>query len=482
MSTPTRQQALQELYRRGILSWKCHPVQKEMYDLFQKAPKNDVLVWLLARQSGKSYLLAILALEAALKEPHSIVKLLTDTKLHIKAIFDKIFQEILDDCPESLKPKYHRNFFMYEFPNGSQIQLAGSDGGHYEKLRGQKCDLVLVDEAGFCNDLENVVKSVLMPTTTHTGGKIVLASTPPEDLEHDFLKFIEAAQFAGNLTKKTIDDNPLLDADQVKRIETAMGGRTSERFRREYLCEIIKNADISVIPEFNEELEKEIVKDWPRPPHYDCYESMDLGGKDLTVVLLAYYDFRGAKLIIEDELVLDFSKPNIGLSKLLKDLKEKENARWTNIYTNETKKPYIRVSDINYIVTQEIAAMSHGEVYFGNAKKDDKDAAINNLRTLLANKKIIIHPRCTTLIRHLKNVRWFSAKNKNTFARSPDNGHYDAVDALIYLTRTVAYTKNPYPAGYDLNMKDLFFVDKNKALGQNKQIDVFKQIFKVNKR
>src|ERR1017187_5854210 len=104
MSGMTRQQALQEFYRRGILHWKCHPVQKEMYDLFQKAPKNDVLVWLLARQSGKSYLLAILALETALREPHSIVKLLTDTKLHIKAIFDKIFQEILSDCPESLKP------------------------------------------------------------------------------------------------------------------------------------------------------------------------------------------------------------------------------------------------------------------------------------------------------------------------------------------------------------------------------------------
>jgi hypothetical protein len=841
MSTPTKQQALQELYRRGILSWKCHPVQKEMYDLFQKAPDNDVLVWLLARQSGKSYLLAILALETALKQPHSIVKLLTDTKLHIKAIFDKIFQEILDDCPESLKPKYHKNFFMYEFPNGSQIQLAGSDGGHYEKLRGQKClekhtfiltptgpkeiqnikvgdivygynkdgsvsetkvinkfnngikevfdiykkgeylfsctdehkfltktyssidrgdnstqekelkdikesnkivrqfvkipcgninephayaigaligdgcgtykgntlcitsetdkipnhvkdilnakfvkkrtsdnynwlitnqteerghsskvicayydewiknkysyeknfdwdivntwnresclkllaglidtggsvyshmdsntlelrltttseglknnllklfnklfqitpriktrkldkkgkhqawdvrirsgaivkmilkeldeyliidykkylpkyneihskenlnsckitksgtvrlaetydlevgnethlyllasglvthncDLVLVDEAGFCNDLENVVKSVLMPTTTHTGGKIVLASTPPEDLEHDFLKFIEAAQFAGNLTKKTIDDNPLLDKEQVTRIEIAMGGRTSERFRREYLCDIIKSADISVIPEFTEELENEIVKDWPKPPHYDCYEAMDLGGKDLTVVLFGYYDFRGSKLIIEDELVMDFSKANCGIPQLILGIRERENKNWNNIYTNEVKKPYMRVSDINYIVTQQIAADTHGEIYFSIPKKDDKDAAINNLRVLLANKKIIIHPRCKTLIRHLKNVRWFSQKNKNTFARSPDNGHYDAVDALIYLTRSVAFTKNPYPAGYDINVKDMYGFIPKRDTDKDKQINIFKQIFRVNKR
>ena len=477
----TKQQALAELYRRGILSWKCHPVQKEMYDLFYAAPENAVMVWLLARQSGKSYLLAILAIEQAFRKPHSIIKLLTDTKLHIKAIFDKIFQELLEDCPEHLKPKYHKNFYMYEFPNGSQIQLAGSDGGHYEKLRGQKADLVLVDEAGFCNDLENVVKSVLLPTTTHTGGKIILASTPPENMEHDFIKFIEEAQFSSLLTVKTIDQNPLLDKDQIAHIEKQMGGRESERFRREYLCQLIKNSDVSVIPEFNEDLQKEVVREWPMPPYYDCYESMDLGGKDLTVVLFGYYDFRGAKLIIQDELVMDFSKKDIGIPHLIAGLKKKEEFLWTNIYTNEIRKPYLRVSDINYIVTQQIAADTHGEVYFQIPKKDDKDAAINNLRTMLANKKIIIHPRCKTLIRHLANVRWFSSKNKNLFARSPDNGHYDAVDALIYMTRTVAFNKNPYPSSFDIHTQENFNPYGSKSKVQN-QIEVLKRAFNVRKR
>lgn len=481
MST-TKQQALAELYRRGILSWKCHTVQKEMYDLFYKTPDNGILVWLLSRQSGKSYLLAILAIEQAFREPHSIIKLLTDTKLHIKAIFDKIFEELLADCPEQLKPKYHKNFYMYEFPNGSQIQLAGSDGGHYEKLRGQKCHLVLVDEAAFCNDLENIVKSVLMPTTTHTGGKIVLASTPPEDMEHDFLKFIEEAQFSNSLTKKTIDDNPLLNQEQIAHIEKQMGGRGSERFRREYLCEIIKSSDISVIPEFTEELQKEVVKEWPMPPHFDCYESMDLGGKDLTVVLFAYYDFRAAKLIVEDELVMDFSKKNCGIPQLVSGIKQKEIDRWTNIYTNEVRKPFLRVSDINYIVTQQIAADTHGEIYFNIPKKDDKDAAINNLRTLLANKKIIIHPRCKSLIRHLSNVRWVSAKNKKEFARSPDNGHYDAVDALIYLSRSVVFSKNPYPSSFDIHSQESFNPYQQFSNSGRSQIETLKKVFNIRKR
>ena len=85
---------------------------------------------------------------------------------------------LLEDCPEHLKPTYIESKFTYHFANGSSIQLAGSDNKHYERLRGQKSDLVLVDEAGFCDNLKHIVKSILLPTLTHTGGKIVLASTP----------------------------------------------------------------------------------------------------------------------------------------------------------------------------------------------------------------------------------------------------------------------------------------------------------------
>ena len=177
--------AIAELWNRGELSWKCHSVQKDMRNVFYNADDNATLVWLLARQSGKSVELAILALEQCLRKPNSIVKLLTDTKLHAQSIFDPIFKMLLEDCPETLKPAYVESKFTYHFSNGSSIQLAGSDNKHYERLRGQKSDLVLVDEAGFCDNLKHIVKSILLPTLTHTGGKIVLASTPPTDPDHE---------------------------------------------------------------------------------------------------------------------------------------------------------------------------------------------------------------------------------------------------------------------------------------------------------
>lgn len=480
MANITRKQAIEVAWRKGILQWKCHQVQKEMYDKFYQADPHSILVWLVGRQTGKSVLLAILAIEQCLRKPGSIVKLITDTKVHINTIFKPIFEERLVDCPADLKPIYLQNKYTYKFPNGSEIQLAGTDSGHYERLRGSKCDLVLVDEAGFCTNLQNIVLSVLIPTTTHTKGKLVLASTPPEEEDHDFVKFIEEAEHKNLLTIKTLDDNPLLTDDEKKKIEERMGGRHSEKFRREYLCELIKSSNVSVLPEFNADLEKELVKEWERPPFWESYVAMDLGGKDLTAVLFGYYDFRKAKLIIEDELIYDFREKDNTLKKLVGLIQEKEKDLWYDKMINEQKKPFLRVSDINHIVTQEINTESKGQLYFQPAKKDDRDSAINTLRSLLSARRVIINPKCKTLIRHLKNVRWKSLNNKTTFARSVDNGHYDAAAACIILARHVEFDRNPYPAYYGTNLDpNNMHVYKNNPFKSNPQIDAFKKIFNL---
>ena len=472
--------AIAELWNRGELSWKCHSVQKDMRSVFYNADDNATLVWLLARQSGKSVELAILALEQCLRKPNSIVKLLTDTKLHAQSIFDPIFKMLLEDCPEHLKPAYVESKFTYHFSNGSSIQLAGSDNKHYERLRGQKSDLVLVDEAGFCDNLKHIVKSVLLPTLTHTGGKIVLASTPPTDSDHDFYEFIEQAELNNTLTKKTIHDNPLLKGEQVQRIIKEMGGENSPQFRREYLCEVIREEENVLFPEFTPELEAEIVKEWPKPPFYDTYVAMDLGYKDLTAVLFAYYDFKADKVIFEDEIVL--SGKELQLPDLTERIIKKEADLWTNPLSNEVKIPNIRVSDINYIVTKEIARISNGDLIFDVAKKDDNEAALNKLRVMLANEQIIINPKCTTLIRHLKNVKWKSPNNRVLFGRSPDDGHYDAVDALKYLIRNINFNKNPYPAHLNMNYATTNYIEATSGYYDSGKNDIYHRIFNIRKK
>lgn len=67
---------------------------------------------------------------------------------------------------------------------------------------------------------------------------------------------------------------------------------------------------------------------------------------------------------------------------------------------------------------------------------------------MLADEKIVIHPRCKTLIRQLKNATW--DKKRKEFNRTKIDGHFDTISALYYLVRNVVMTKNPYPAGYGM--------------------------------
>lgn len=75
---------------------------------------------------------------------------------------------------------------------------------------------------------------------------------------------------------------------------------------------------------------------------------------------------------------------------------------------------------------------------------------------MLSNERILINPKCQTLLRHLKHCKWKDKSAKDDFARSSENdGHYDAVDALLYFVRAINYNKNPYPASYGFNPRDL---------------------------
>jgi PBSX family phage terminase large subunit len=481
----TKQQVKHEFWRRGLIEYNLHSVQKEMVDIYNKSTNNSILVWLLARQTGKTYALLTLGVKECLTKPYSIVKYLTDTKLHARTLAEPQMRRILEDCPEDLKPEYIQSQFLYVFKNGSQLQMAGSDGNSAERLRGQTSNLVLVDEAGFVSNLDNIMKDILLPTLIHSGGRTILASSPPKEPDHDFVQYIERAEQEKLLTVKTVYDNPLLDQEQIDNIiKQYPGGVNSSGFRREFMCEMIKDENLAVLPEVDDELLEQIVKEHELPPFYHKYVAMDIGFKDLTVVLYGYYDFREDKIIIQDEIVKNGKE--IHLPVFTRELQEKERELWVHPLTHEFMKPDMRVSDINPFVIQEINIYSkkHNPEHpldFSIASKHDKLANINKLRVMLANQKIIINPKCETTIRHLKHCKWKDKSAKDDFARSQDDGHYDAVDALLYFTRAVNYNKNPYPLSYGFDIKNLHVENRSKFGGQT-TAQVYNTIFGVSNK
>ena len=445
-----KDKAIEELWRRGILDFKLSEVQKTMKDSIL-SDKNKISVVLSSRRLGKTWMLCVLALEQCLRKPYSIVKFVFPKQKDAKTNISPLMREITDDCPKDILPTYMTADKIYSFPNGSQIQLAGSDNGNIEGVRGGRADLCLVDEAGFVDDLKYGIRSVLSPTVKTTKGRIIMASTPSRDPNHEFItEFVHPYMAENRIKIFTIFDNPNFDDEIIREtIEEYPLGEEDPDFKREYLCQLSERADQMVIPEMTPEAEKNIFcSDIEIPPYYDSYVGIDVGFVDLTVALFGYYDFKKATLVILDELVIE----GMNTQELADGILEKERELFKDPYTGFSNTPYLRVCDNNLIVINDLQKL-HGINVVPTAK-DKKEAAINSLRITVSNDKLRIHERCKTLRYHIKMAEWNNRRSdfkriKNSTDGTIKGGHADCLDALVYLHRNVITSKNPYPIGYD---------------------------------
>jgi len=471
-----------ELWRRGDLTYKFNEVQVQLHDIFEKDTRRIIPI-LVSRQTGKTFYLLCRAIMQCIKKDFAVVKFLQPTQKELKKTCRQVMRVILQDCPESLKPEWRENDKIYLFPNGSEIQLAGSDGKQYESLRGGSSQECYVDEAGFCDDLHDAIFSVLRPTTITTKGKIFLASTPSKLATHSFIQdFVLPAKAGKKLEVFTIHDNPMIDEIERKSIiHDYMNGEQNPEYRREYLCEIIQDENSVVIPEFTQEIENECIVNRVKPKFYDAYLSMDIGFRHLTVVLFAYYDFFEAKLVICDELVM--FGPALLSSSLAKEINQKEHENFVDEF-GEDKRIFMRVADNNNLILLNDLAVDHN-LHFMATAKDDKEAQINQLRMMVNQKKIIISPKCKHLIYHLRGASW--DKNRKKFNELPDiieqgirGGHADALDALIYLVRNLARHHNPYPTNWD-HAPNRFF-NKLKQKNDNDFMEVLKKMMNIRQK
>lgn len=488
-----------QLWHMGVLEWKFTVTQKKIFDFYLSREEKTIVINC-ARRLGKTYLLTLMAIEQCLKQENSIVKFLMPEVKMIRTTLRPIINEIFQDAPKEIIPKFNTQDSIYKFNNGSEIHLAGSDNGNYDKLRGGNSHLCIIDEAGFCTDLEKIIKYILTPTTLLTKGKIILSSTTPPNPDHEFVKIMENAEVKGSLIRKTIYDardddkdslNPRITdeiiADIIK--DDPMGA-DSESFRTEFLCELVFNSTDSVLPEFTKEVQKETITDqWHRPGFCDRYVAMDIGFVDLTVALFAYWDFDNGVLVIEDEVWMKGEE--VTTKRLAESIIKRETLLWTDPLTGEFQKPYMRVSDNNLILINDLQR-DHALTFFPT-DKHNKDGYIGMLRNMIRDHQIIIHPRCKTLISHMRTATWDKKKGASRdFRRSTDSvtkitHHYDAVAALMYLTRNIDKQKNPYPKGYNYSkLSRKHGVDNTFRNPYSKEesrgYDDFEKLFKTNNR
>jgi hypothetical protein len=432
----TPQEAREIAWRSGVAPYALMTtVQEDMHVGYASSRDARVKKFLVncSRRLGKSFWLCLEASVHCLTTPNAVVRYAAPTGAMVEEIIHPHIRVIFEDAPEELVPKWDGRRSRYVFPStGAQWSIAGcEDRKKADRLRGTAATLCIVDEGGFIPILDYVVDSVLMPQLMTTDGNMLIASTPPETPAHPFRTYCIEAQTRGSYTHKTIDDATHIPERVREEYINEAGGRASSKARREYFAEFVVDESSAVIPEWNADVEAECVRDWPVAPYRDFYVSMDLGYTDLTVALFGWWDFARTKYVIEDELVLE--RPTS--LRIADGVKAKELERW-----GEHARP-LRYSDTDMIVLADLSLVHR--LPFAPTAKDDKEGAINAVRLAVQRRELVIHPRCTTLLTHLRHAIW--NRSRSDFERSDGLGHFDAIDALVYFVRNVNRLRNPYP-------------------------------------
>jgi hypothetical protein len=168
-----------EFWERGDLDYKLHGGQDLIESAYQRG-SGKLFVVDCSRQLGKSTWAAKKSIEVALGKKNAKIRVGTAFLTDLEQFILPAFEFVLQDCPEHLRPKFNAQKLEYRFSNGSKIRLVGLDRKP-NGLRGNRLDLVILDESGYIARLGYIYKFVLIPATTHVPtARIVMLSTQPE--------------------------------------------------------------------------------------------------------------------------------------------------------------------------------------------------------------------------------------------------------------------------------------------------------------
>ncbi len=418
-----------------------------------------------ARKLGKSYLHGVIALEAALQNPGKQVNWVTATKLACRQILLPILEEISADAPPDCAGHYNGQDSRWELPNGSYIQLVGAETKKdCEKSRGPSSILTIGDEAGFIELLEYLLNSVLKFQMRRIKRKVgtfvgltLLVSTTPYFPSHHFCKVADLADVQGAYRRLTIYNSGFespAEIDAYIADEAADRGMSVEEFkktsefRREFESIRVVDEQKIAFPEWHDlEVRARCLVDWPRPAGFERFVrkriGVDLGmgeGEgtgDKTGLLFGYVDFLAAKAVVEDEQLLT----RANTADITKAIKDTEAGLWQGC---DARHMSIAVDDQQGRVVLDLWELQ--QVRADKAIKNDRDASIALVRTMLKSGKLIISPKCVNLRKQLLEAT--RAKSRRDFERNSE-GHYDLCAALMYFVRGLDFTTNPYPADFN---------------------------------
>jgi hypothetical protein len=368
-----------------------------------------------------------MATEECLRNPNTVTMIIGPTIKQTRAIVRPRMKLITQDVPHGIIRPVKSEDVWY-FNNGSELVLGGFDTGSSAQ-RGKTLHKIFIEEIvdSDPDQYDDFLRSDLGPALTHSKhAQIVFLTTLPKVPDHPFcLNTVPDAETGGAFFKFTIDDNKKLSQEQYDQCVKLCGGKHTIDFRREYLCEQVRDSSIILAPEFDEALH---VKEFILPDYIHYWLSGDVGGiRDKSVFHLCGYDFARNKVLFIDERSFD---PDTGSGVMVEAAKQMEGDR--RIYGRY----------VDAFGQLQIDFMYQHSWPCTLPRKDELEATVNQVRVFLARLDVEIHPRCQLLIRTLRSGVF--NKNKTDLERTSALGHMDAFMSCAYGLRH-AVKSNPFP-------------------------------------
>lgn len=413
MSQPTPAQ-VRELWKQGKLGYKLHEGQKPIRATIRALPREvrEALVFC-SRRYGKSFLACIMAIEDCLKKPNSQVFIVGPTIKQTTGIVNGIMPMIMQDAPDGLlwQAKSEKQWHM---ANGSRLILGGFDSA-LESFRGLFADAIYLEESGLAHPdtYEYTLKSVLFPTLMHSRGRITHLTTPATIIDHPLhLDTIPKTIASGAYFKFTIRDNPLLTEEQIAEEIENLGGLSSSHCQRELFCDIVRDEQTTVVPQFDE---RRHVAPIIVPSDAYHWVSGDIGGvRDKSVIHLCAYDHNTKKICFLDERAFD---PKTPTNEIVKSALEMEEGRKVYRAVDAPGQLYVDLSSVyNY------PCFLPEKLHF--------DQNIHRVQTAFHKDEVLVDPKCRLLIATLNSGQL--NKQRTDFARTESLGHCDALASLVY--------------------------------------------------
>jgi len=303
--------------------------------------------------------------------------------------------------------------------NGSIIVLRGWEA--IETLRGQKFDLIVLDEVAMMRDFWQKWQEIIRPTLTDTRGEGIFISTP-KGFNHFYDLFnLEHTDDDYKSFHYTTNDNPHIPPDEIEKAKKEL---TEDRFAQEYLADFRKTQGL-------------VYKEFDRNIH--LFEEPGFQGETFVVTKT----FGG----------LDFGTTNPAAGIEVKKDKDNNYWVWERLYkagmTDSAVADYIAALKWNECYPDPESASGCEELRRRGVNvrevikaKDSVRNGINVVRELLKANRLFIHKDSPNLIWEFETYSYADKKPDHNEEENPIKENDHGLDALRYALSMEVHTSS----------------------------------------